>query len=232
MDPKDSGGLVGVVSNLVIEDFETVYRMHVASYLGNRCYVDIEKELEDGGRVHTQQEWVALSKKVPPAPLYFVVMDALHQNKDHSDQSQRVLVEKVRAMLATNFRRFGMMTSTRVRYASDGLDTVIHEFGYENQRQENAILVGPDGYVTGQSGFDGAMKTLVGIDDCTEVERVVEYVVGKKPCLWRFNTKQRYDIERALVLGDVNGGRFGIDAWDYNGRRARGMVAHVAENSP
>lgn len=233
MEQKNVGGLVGVVSNLVIEDVETVYRLHVASYLGNRCYVDIEKELEDSGRGHTQQEWVPLSQKVPSAPLYFAVMDTLHQNKDHPDQSQRALVEEVKEMLAKDFKKYFMMTSTRVRYACDGLDTVIHDFGYATERREEANIVGGDGYINEASGFGAVMGALLEINDFQKVERVGKYVTGTKLYLYRFNRKPKEeDVERALVLGGNYGGRFNFNADGNYYRRARGMVARRAENSP
>lgn len=238
MGKKDIGGLVSLVSvsdNPCIEELATTYRVHPVSYLGNVCYVDIEKELENGGREATQQAWVALSEKVPSGPLYVATMDTLHQNKDHPVQSQRALVETVRTILAKDFKHDIMITSTHVRYGSNGVDTVVHDCGYASERAEEAKIIGLDGYINEASGFGEAMGALVGISDCHKINEICRWVTGRKAFLWRFNKSPQEDVEKALVLGGYdNLARFDVYVGRHIGNvsRARGMVAHVAENSP
>jgi len=219
-------------SQFFIESLVDQYKVHGVSYLGKVCVVDIDKELSDHGNAHTQDEWRTLIPNLPSSTLYFVVMDALYGNKDHSEPIQRALVEEVRQMFAKDFNEYFMMTSTRVHYAHKGLDTVVYDVGYTTEHREEANIVGADGYINGESGFAETMRTLVGIDNCQRISNIGEWVTGKESYLWRFNSKPQNDVERALVLGDD--GRFYIDAYVglLNVRRARGMVAHVAENSP
>lgn len=207
------------------------HMVHGVSYQGEICTVDISKALLDNGASHVQSDWIEMTRqgewKVPSGSLYLAVLVALYDNKNADN------VGEVKKMLAKDFKEYFMMTSTRVRYSANGLDTVVHDFGYATERAEQMDVVGSDGYVNGTSGFGVEMRALVGIDDCQKIEQVGRWITGKKPYLYRFNSKPREDVERALVLGVNVGGRFIISASDYvDFRRARGMVARRAENSP
>lgn len=217
-------------SGFSIESIMDRYRVHGISYNGKISTVDISKALLDNGASHVQSDWVEITKqeewKLPSGPLYFAVLAALYDNKNADN------VGEVKEMLAKDFKNYFMMTSTRVRYSNNDLDTVVHDFRYATERAEEMNIVGSDGYVSGTSGFGVEMRALVGIDDCQKIEQVGRWITGKKPYLYRLNSKPKEDVERALVLGVYNGVRFIIYADDYYYGRARGMVAHVAKNSP
>ncbi len=217
-------------SGFSIESLEDRYRVNGVSYQGNPSTVDISKALLDNGASHVQVDWIEQTRqgewKLPSGPLYFAVLAALYDNKNAG------IVEEVREMLARDFKSYFMMTSTRVRYAREGMDTVVHDFGYVTERAEEMNIVGSDGYVSGTSGFGVEMRALVGIDDCQKIEQVGRWITGKKPYLYRLNSKPKKDIERALVLDGDDVDRFYVYADDFNVGWARGMVAHVAKNSP
>lgn len=220
-----------------IEDLPDRYRLHNVPYLGKLVVIDRSKALLDNGAAHTQKEWAVLTRdtewKIGSGPEEFASSFALHANREHPDAKQRPLVTEVKNMLANDFRKYGMMTSTRIHYAVQGQDIVIHDFGYDNERRINQNIVGSDGCVKEGCGFDSAIGALLGTEDCGNVNAVYSWVSGKQPYLWRFNQRPGQNSERALVLGRSNE-RFSISAYGNFGsyRPARGMVVRGAENSP
>jgi hypothetical protein len=217
-------------SGFSIESLPDRYRVHGVSYQGNLSSVDISKALLDDGKAHTQTDWVEVTRqgewKLPSDPLYFAVLGALCDNKDAAH------VEEVRGMLRDDLRNYFMMTSTRIRYASKGLDSVIHDVGYATESSQQTKIVGADGYINEAAGFGIEMQALVGINDCDRIESLGSYTTGKKTYFWRLNTKPTQDVGHALVLGGSNSGWFSIFANADVGGWARGMVVHVAKNSP
>lgn len=216
-----------------IDSLADRYRLHNVLYDGVASVVDISKDLLDNGASHTQSGWIETTRKsewkVPSGPLYFAVLAALYDNKDSDN------VKKLRKMFANDLKKYFMMTSTRIDYAHEGLDTVVHDAGYTTQRTEKTDIVGADGDINEASGFGATMKALVGIDDCHKIGRVGSWISKENPYFWRINSKPKEYVECLLVLaGDY--GCFGIDASNYhplNGNGlARGMVVRGAENSP
>lgn len=230
MDQKDLDVLVSVVSsNFSIESIADRYIIHGVPYNGEVCRVNLSKALLDNGASHPQTDWIKMTRqgewKLPSGPLYFAVLAALYDNKD-SDK-----VGEVKKMLANDFKDYFMMTSTCIRYAREGLDTVVHDFGYASERAEKANIVGVEGCISEASNFGAEMQALIGINDAQKVQRIGNWITGKNPYFWCVKSKPKETIELALVLGDY-GDRFYFYANDDNYGRARGMVAHVAKNSP
>lgn len=213
-------------SSFSIESLPDSYCLHNVPYDGRASVVDISKELLDNGKYHKQEKWVALTRegpwRVPPGPLYHAVCSALHANRKHPDRSQRTLVTKVKKMLATDVKKYGMMTSTRIHYKSEEEDIVVHNFGYDDERRISQTIVGPWGYVNEGCGFDSAIEALLRTRDCGNVDAVYSWLSGKKPYLTRFTYKPQEKTQRSLVLDDH---KFSIVAYDYRVVRcARGMV--------
>ena len=102
--------------------------------------------------------------------------------------------------------------------------TYFHKFAYDLLAENERIMA---------STFDAAIEALLEETDPQKVEKVSQYLVEKSARLWPIIQKPKQDTERALVLVDIKN-EFGIYAnviISYN-RRARGMVARRAENSP
>ncbi len=233
MEQTDLGSLV---SGFSIEKLDDRYRISGVLYEGRASVVDISRELLDDGAEHTQQEWVDLTReqewRVPSGPLYHAVCTALYDNRNHADEQQRSLVDKVKQMLAKDFKDSWMMTSTRIFYNPQGKDTVVHNFGYENERRVNENIVGVNGFINRGCGFGSTTNALLGTSDGERVKAVYSWLSGKESYLCRLNSNPKKIDEHVLELGDCD--RFGISA-DGNVnyvRWARGMVAHGAENSP
>lgn len=226
-------------SGFSIESLADRYRLHEVPvpYHEGLSVVDISKALLDNGKNHTQREWVTLTRegpwRIPSGPLYHAVCSsALYANEEHPDDSQRAFIDTIKKMLATDVRK-GSMTSTRILYNSKKEDTVVHNFGYDDERKISQNIVGPDGFVNKDCSFGSAIEALLGTEDCEKVRTVYSWLVGKESYLWRFKQKPQHDQERALVLG-VNNVRFYIyaDVDLYGSRPARGVVVRGAKNSP
>ena len=234
MEQKDLGSLVSVFS---IENLNDRYRISGVSYEGRASVVDISKVFLDKGIANKQIEWIDMTReeewKLASGPLYRAVCAALYDNRNHTNEQQRFLVNKVKQMFEKDFKESSMMTSTRIFYNPEGVDTVVHNFGYENEREVSGNIVGENGLINEDCGFGSAIDALLGTSDCEEVKAVYSWISGKNSYFWRLNNKPKKEAVCVLVLGNSNDW-FDINANDVivSNRRARGMVARSAENSP
>lgn len=223
-------------SQFSIESLEDRYRIYGLMYQGRVHTADISKELLDNGQSHTQFEWIQMTKqaewKLASAPLYFVVMDALYENRNHPDNVQKSLVEEIRAMFANDFRQYFMTTSTRILYKEGGrdLDVVAHDVGYASMSAEQVSIVGPDAYITEDSCFGATMQALMGISDCNRFLQVGNWFTKGDYYLWHVNPKPDYNKEHALYFIGYNDYDWdGFSAYEHyflDCGHARGMVAH------
>jgi hypothetical protein len=190
-----------VGSGFSIESWADTYRISGVVIDGNEYVVDLGKNLLDGGKSHTQDEWVALTKRLPSAKQYNAIILSLYANKDHANSQQRALVEEAKEMLKQDFVKHYMMTSTRVAYQSAGKDKVIHDLRYAGQHTIDEDVVGPHAWINATSRIENPIKAILGTDNLAEIEQAYEWLSGKKPYLWRLNSKPTQEDMRAVVLG-------------------------------
>ena len=220
-DPPISG-------EFAIENLHDRYRLQGIPYNGEIYVVDWSKKLLDNGNKHTQEEWVQLLQnqefQLPNTHIYHVTCSLLYQHKEGKHSK---LVKKLSALFRKDFKDNWMMTSTRVKYNQSDPDKVIHDFKTVNETSVDATFVGPDGYIVDNS-FEDEMNVLLGAGDRDEINSVYNWISGKKPYLWRINSRPSNTAERAVVLG-VYYGRFLIYAIGNIGnlRPARGVVVSV-----
>jgi hypothetical protein len=208
-----------------IEGFDDRYRLYNVFHDGELYDVDLSRSLLDGGRSHEQGWWLEKigdgdfgEWRIPSSKLCNSIVFSLCDNQNTK------LVSEVKGMLAQGFKDYYMMTSTRATYKAKGLDLLVHDLSYPTEKRLNTALVGPDGYVNAGCGFENEMRALLGTGDLNKIEQAYEWLTGKKPYIWRLNSKPEKDEERAVVLG-VNFVRFGIIADSDVIRRALGVVA-------
>ena len=225
-----------------IEEHADRYRIYGVQHNNSMHAVDITKNLLESGASHTQEEWAALTQnkdwqkangiwQLGSAPLQTAAIATLCTNQNIADAVQKDLVEKVRDMLKKDFITYGMMTSTRIKYTARGKDIVYHDWNYPQQTEIKENIAGPNGFINANCGFDNALNALCGISPAI-AEQAYEYISGRKPYLWRINSKSAQDIERALVLY-AGSGRFYMSAGVIgDGRPARGWSASRAQKSP
>ena len=240
--PAAQPPLIIPTAGFSIEEHADRYRIYGVQHNNSMHAVDITRNLLENGASHTQEEWAALTQnkdwqkangiwQLGSAPLQTAAIATLCTNQNIADARQKDLVEKVRDMLKKDFITYGMMTSTRVCYKTQGKDIIIHDYKYPQQTRIKENIAGPDGFINANCGFDNALNALCGISPAI-AEQAYEYIGGRKPYLYRNNSRHAQDTERALVLG-ANSGRFGIYANDIiGGRPARGWSASRAQKSP
>ena len=179
-------------------------------YLGGHQDIAWGKELLNNGQTLTQDSWTDFLQKsewqLPDALTYHATLAALYQHKD-GFQSQ--LVERVRSVFSKYFRKNLLMTGTRVVYEPQGNDVVKH-----SHDEVPAVIVGANGRVNAESGFEDSIEVLLGTRDLTEVEDVYLWLSERKPYLRRLNNRSNQRIERVVVLG-VEDDRFNIYCYDY-----------------
>ena len=219
--------------NFQIESLADRYRLHNVQYNNGVYVVDWSKELLENGAAKKQQEWIVATQstewKIPDLQLYHATLATLYRHKDHAAKEQQKLVKEVQQVFQQDFdpAKPYMTTSTKIQYAASGLDKVTHGWGYPSAQKHSLVLVGPDAYVNPSSGLEAQMEVLLGSRDVAEIEKVYEWVSGKKPYLWRLGQAPAQDKERAAVLGCNDGNEFSIScSIDFSGSRpSRGVVA-------
>ncbi|MBI5066457.1 hypothetical protein HZA97_09570 [Candidatus Woesearchaeota archaeon] len=210
--------------NFSIEELKDVYVLRgveCGDELGAFTWI---KKLLDGGKSHTQEEWVKITYELPDARDYYLSLLALYKNKDGP---QAGLVEQVRRMFAEDFKNYLMMTSSRVNYKPGTNDELIHNYGSSSEDCKDIAFVGPCGYVGSENKFEDRINALFGTRNCKEVSDVFNWVTKKATYLWTPNKKPSSENTRTVVLGVVSiGVGFGIDAVDIGSSRpARGVIA-------
>ena len=204
-------------------------------YRGELYQVSLGADLLDGGKKHTQDQWVDALQgtewRLPSAPLMLGLLSTLYSVRDGTDAS---LVAEVQEKLKKDFKDLWMMTGTRIKYATNGLDTVLHEYRSPEEYSLEAPILGPDGWVTPSCEYGPSIDALLETTDLAALESVSEWASGKKPYLWRVNNTPSSEVQRALVLGVVSSDGFFIDAnYSIDGSRpARGVAVQKISGSP
>ena len=165
-------------------------------YRGGLYRLEWGKELLDGGKSHTQEEWVTqFPNRIPNVPLYHAAIMALYRNRDGYFQQQ---VEEMKERFIDDFRKFGLMTtSSRVIYrSSEEEDRFVH--GYKS-----------DDCFFSQTRFgcgaDKKWKALLDTTDLEEMELAYEWLTGQRPPLWRFYRLLGAKVELVITLDLIDG---------------------------
>ena len=146
-----------------------------------------------------------------PAPFHYALFRTLYS---HRAGSQKEGIEQVRLCLSAAFDEGLLATLSRVRWKSQGLDEVVHDYGLRSERIVRAILVGPDGYVGDRvTGAKTYVQKLLGTDDgVKKINSVFEWCVGESVLAYRMNEIPPRDDERVVALGVYDDGRFNLFA--------------------
>ncbi len=186
--------------NFKIESLPDRYRIHEVPYQNGLYVVDWSKEFQRNW--HWQFVQPADKWKIPDLQLYHATLSTLYRQRKHAVKEQKELVEELRQLFKTDFVRraipYGMMTSTRIKYAAQGPDTVVHDWGYPSARYHHLALVGPDALINASSGLERQMEVLLGSRDLAKIEKVYEWISGKKLHLWRLHSAPAQD-DRVIV---------------------------------
>ncbi|MBI5065826.1 hypothetical protein HZA97_06320 [Candidatus Woesearchaeota archaeon] len=201
-----------------LDEFIDSYKLTNLMHYGELCSFIWDKKLLDGGKGHTQDEWIKITSKLPDVSVYFSTFLALYENKDGP---QAELIEKVKQMFLKDFSEDFMMTSTRVIYKTKGVDELIHDYGVGFHPHIHTTVIGKRGDII--YGGDNVIPALFDTSDYQKVNEVFKWITGKDAYLWRYEHKLSNDKDIAVFLG--GSAKFGINACEgyANIRPARGV---------
>ena len=191
----DAGGSIG----FSIEDLNDFYRISGVSYRNGIHQVDVSKALLPSGTQdkHAQRRKKALtdgSFYSPDFPLLHGIINALYQNREGSFKDQ---IESAKTSLSSLVDNKWLMTLTRVRYAPNGQDSVINNYGQDDQHEITSSFAGPDGAVAKPETNAGqALQALLSTQQPPqEINQVYRWFRNTDAYLWRVNNKPDKVIE-------------------------------------
>ena len=227
-NPNSSEPKVPQNTNLGFQSDQDFWTVDSVSYNGDLYKVDLSKKLLDDEKSHTQDEWAQFSKTakqngdfyVGDFPLYHSLFTALYDLRDSQRKNE---IENVRGFLEKQFMNYWLMTLTRIKYSKKGKDTVVHNHGMSDQYEIREEFVGQDEWVENATIIE-PYKALLGEDDLPKINSVYQWLTGKKPYLYRVNSKPDKDIETvARFLAGSYGADLGCGRGPSNSDPALGV---------
>lgn len=117
-------------SDVIITPSEGYWRIYDVKYKDGIYTVDLAKSLLDNGTAKTQDGWAEYTEQARKSgdfhsgdmPLQHATFTALFKQKDKPES------EEAREFIKKNMREKWLMTLTRIKYTSKGLDEVIHNY--------------------------------------------------------------------------------------------------------
>ena len=159
----------------------------------------------------TQEEYAKHKKSVlkspnegyiEDTPFYYSLFKFLKDNAEHPKFKNGIneIVSFIRESLENN----DLLTLSRVRYEAEGLDSVIHEFGMQDQYCIDENIVGPDEWIERSRTID-RYKAILGSKDVHKINSVFNFITEKNLYGWFLNDKLNEDIEKAVWIGSFSG---------------------------
>ena len=177
-------------------DFWTI--QHVI-YRNNFCKIDLLKTLLENGNLKTQDQWVEYSKQaktnnnfyVGDMPLYHSLFASLHKFWDKPETG------KIRDFLQTQFKTKRIMTLTRIKYQTRGLDKIIHNYKMPNEYLIEDDFVGPDESIKNSNNKQN-YKSLLDSDNLKEINSIYNWITEKEIYLSRLNSRPNKEEEKPV----------------------------------
>jgi len=179
-------------SEFSIEERDDRYVISPIEYRNGIYEVSWSKELLDGRDSHNQDGWIKILENskwsMPSYPLCHATFAALFLEKDGPLKDK---IQDIQYLFSVHFwpSQHWITTSTRIEYMPYGKDKIIHDYGFPSEWKLDADIVGTQGYIDGDFIDANCIEALFGTRDVGEVEKVYEWVSGKKPYLYRLNKR-------------------------------------------
>ena len=186
------------------------------SYRGTMGNVDVLKGLLDNGASREQGGSADYSERerakgnfyTPDYPLFYNALEKAFDLKD--EKAFKKQVEEMRTTLKGLSRAKWLMTLTRIRYAPQGKDTIIHNFGLQDQYELQEDFMGADGELPAGSPVS-VYQTLLGTQsNLRKIKGVFDWLNDTNSnYIWRVNSKPSSIDERvARFFADSVGAGF------------------------
>ena len=193
-----------------LEDLADSWRIHGISYRNEVNLVDVSKTLLPPGTQdeHAQGRKEALvngSFYAPDFPLFHRAIDALYQNREGPFKDQ---IEAAKTSLSSMVNGKWLTMLTRIRYASSGQDSVIHNYKQDDRYETPSDFVGPDGLITKQETNAGtALQALLDTQQSPqEINTVYRWFRGTDAYLWRLNSRPA-SVDERVARFEADAGR-------------------------
>ncbi len=198
-----------------LEDKTDHLLMNGLSYRNGIYPVDISKTLLPSGtqEEHAQRRKGALTNNsfyTPDYPLFHSIINTLYQNREGFFKNE---IEQARIFLSNLIEGEGLMTLTRVRYAPNGQDLVIHNYRQDDQYETPSDFVGPGGNITTTNNAQAPLQALLSTKQSPqEIAQVYNWFRDKPSYLWRLNNRPKRVGERVAGFFAGSGwSSFGCD---------------------
>jgi len=188
LEPKKAAAKTTAKSNLEfsIEELDDRYVISPISYHNGLYEVSWSRELLDGGNSYAQDEWLEILEEgewsLAPCPLYHATLTALYYEKDGTQKDK---IENFRNLFTDNLKDNWIVTGTTILYTLSKKDIVFH-YDPIGDLELDVNIFGAPGFISRSIAATGqveSIEALFGTRDVGEVEKVYEWVSGKKPYL-------------------------------------------------
>lgn len=211
-----------------IEELEQGYILHNVVYNGRVANIGWKKTLNQD--CITQQKHLNNTKnsriKIPSTVLYHTSCEMLFNMKDHPDEKQKELIEKMKHMFAKDFSvgKPYICTSSVVKYNITGEDILIHNQGYSDEQIIKVNIVGCD--------VNKLAELATGTKDIGKMIDVYHWLIGRKLAVNNYDISMNANGESVLTLGvdaDVTKKiEITLIAGSHMRRYARGVIVEHA----
>jgi len=215
----------------IIEELPDRYRLLNVLYQGENWNFDWFKKLLDNGAEHHLEDWIKITKnsevKIPNSRMVHANITTLYNNRNNPKTAQKELLEEVvKDIFRRNIRENSGLTSSRIIYEPQAPDTVIHNFGYENQFSIQQDMISRAWEIKENSHWLALpINALVGTTNVSEVFQIYNWLY-KKPCIYLLNQRVKDQCFVDVVMGIYDTDKFLILANnDMSSYNARGVVA-------
>ena len=135
------------------------------------------------------------------APLIWAIATSAYNFRNQNPQAS----EKLRQFLRQGMSEYPN-TLTRIVYAPEGSDKIIHNYRTSDEYSIDEKVVGPDGWFS-EIPDKKVLESLLGTQDVSQINQVSQWINRTNSYLWRLNSKPKEKDERVarFVAGD---GRF------------------------
>lgn len=213
--PNLSLGAVVRPAGFHAEVLEDRYVFGPVLHRGELYRVSLSKAHLDGGSRKTQDQWLEYLKdsewRLGSGPLQ---IDYLSLLRREADGEYKDIIAEMHDTIKVDYDSRSPLvravTGSRVFYSPTGLDKVVHNYGTPDAYPSEARIVGPDGWLRPETGFEDSLDALLGTRDIVALNQLTQWLQGLNAYMYRVNNTPGSEIQRALVLG--GSGRFNIGA--------------------
>jgi len=186
--------------------FSLEEQMFIPVQIGNQSqhlYLSLhllEPKTLEGHVKHAQEAVRGGNFRAASAPEVYAMGEALYDRRDAPEHKGSI--ERVRDFLGGVLKRNWIGTLSRVDYASEGKDRVVHNVGLLSEYGVDADIVGSDGWLKDLQGSDGLCGALLGSSDAEKVRAVSQWITGRDVHAWRLNNRLYRKESRPVSLGN------------------------------